>query len=564
MFSKIKIFFIFIIVCNFEASAQSMFQLSVIQTDSSEIKFLTRNKFQQKHKTKESLNEELFFIINKLHNSGYISASFDSVKYDSLQVKAFIYSGQQYVLLNNPFENIDENILRRNNLKTKNFAGKILQYNEIQKNIEKIVTYYENNGFPFAEVRAEEIFVDTNSVFLKLKVTENQFYRIDSIILKGEPIISKNYLEHYLNISTNDIYNESEIQKIENRLKNSEFLNEIRTADIEFSPTQAALFLYLEKKKANRFDGIAGIMTNNKTDSKIILTGNVNLLLFNSFKRGEKLQFNWERTESQSQRLVLNLGYPYFFKTALGIDYRFELQKNDSSFIRLQNLFNLQYFSGGNNYISAFYEKRSSFPLPSATSLSELATVKSQLWGFSFFSENLDNKYNPRKGYSISARLGLGKRLADTLQSENMWEAQLSGFLFYPMLSAFAIKFELQGKYLKTNTLYQNELYRFGGMKTLRGFNEDEFFASQFLIGIVELRYLFEEKSYFSLFYNLAYYEQPTSYNTVTDFPQGFGTGVSFFTNSGIFSVGYSLGKQFDNKIDMKSAKIYFGYVNTF
>ena len=51
---------------------------------------------------------------------------------------------------------------------------------------------------------------------------------------------------------------------------------------------------------------------------------------------------------------------------------------------------------------------------------------------------------------------------------------------------------------------------------------------------------------------------------TIIDFPYGFGIGVNFNTNSGIFSLAYALGKQFDNSFDLRSAKIHFGFSNQF
>jgi len=50
----------------------------------------------------------------------------------------------------------------------------------------------------------------------------------------------------------------------------------------------------------------------------------------------------------------------------------------------------------------------------------------------------------------------------------------------------------------------------------------------------------------------------------MSDNPFGFGAGMSFETKAGIFSIMYALGKQFDNPIDMKSAKIHFGIISTF
>ena len=48
------------------------------------------------------------------------------------------------------------------------------------------------------------------------------------------------------------------------------------------------------------------------------------------------------------------------------------------------------------------------------------------------------------------------------------------------------------------------------------------------------------------------------------DRPFGVGAGISFDTRAGIFSLNYAIGKQFNNPIDFKTAKIHFGFVSVF
>jgi len=48
------------------------------------------------------------------------------------------------------------------------------------------------------------------------------------------------------------------------------------------------------------------------------------------------------------------------------------------------------------------------------------------------------------------------------------------------------------------------------------------------------------------------------------DVPFGFGAGGAIETKVGVFGITYAMGKQLDNKINFRSAKIHFGYVNYF
>ena len=55
--------------------------------------------------------------------------------------------------------------------------------------------------------------------------------------------------------------------------------------------------------------------------------------------------------------------------------------------------------------------------------------------------------------------------------------------------------------------IYQNELFRFGGLNTLRGFNEEELFASVKGLLTVEYRFLLDQSSNVFVFYDQCMYE---------------------------------------------------------
>jgi hemolysin activation/secretion protein len=112
--------------------------------------------------------------------------------------------------------------------------------------------------------------------------------------------------------------------------------------------------------------------------------------------------------------------------------------------------------------------------------------------------------------------------------------------------------------------LFINELFRIGGIRTLKGFDEQAIFASTYLIVNTELRYLLQQNSNVILFWNGAYYRNSVRSPVLTDRPYGFGAGFNFETGAGIFSIFYAVGKEFNNPIDFNKAKVHFGFVNYF
>ena len=107
-------------------------------------------------------------------------------------------------------------------------------------------------------------------------------------------------------------------------------------------------------------------------------------------------------------------------------------------------------------------------------------------------------------------------------------------------------------------------MLRIGGLHTLRGVDEESIFASFYSITTIEYRFILEQNSFLYLFTDGAFWEKRTANAYSLDRPYSFGVGMNFETNAGIFSISYAVGKQFDNPIQFRSAKIHFGFINFF
>ena len=262
------------------------------------------------------------------------------------------------------------------------------------------------------------------------------------------------------------------------------------------------------------------------------------------------------------------------------MDLGFSIYKRDSAFLDVIRDAGVQYLLAKGNYIKATVtSKKSSTTAPSAM-LSELpaaTNISVLLYGLAFRSDHLDYTPNPRKGFSIKASAGAGTRelknmssnasAFDSLASKSsQYQATYETDLFIPLAGRSVFNLGMRGGHLISPTYFQNELFRIGGFKTLRGFDEESIFASSYDILNLELRYLLEQNSYLSAFWNGAYYENRAHYlaGDPYDMPFGFGAGITFDTKLGIFSVSYALGKQFDNPIQVRAGKVSFGLVNNF
>ena len=134
---------------------------------------------------------------------------------------------------------------------------------------------------------------------------------------------------------------------------------------------------------------------------------------------------------------------------------------------------------------------------------------------------------------------------------------------YWKLAARHTIKTNFDGKYFYAPNIFQNEMYRLGGINSLRGFDDQSIFTPYYAMGNVEYRFLLSKNSFFGAFFNAALVQ-----NSVTrkgfDYPYGFGVSAAIETKAGVFGITYAMGTQLGNKFTFNSAKIHFGYVNYF
>lgn len=525
------------------------------------------------------LKNELININKQLSSRSFLTNSVDSIIVDSSNFVAYFHLGKQYKWASLRTQTIDEGVLSKIGFRDKLYNNKPFNQKQLHNFYEKVIAFYENNGYPFASIRLDSVVVENNTLSGLVHIEKNNLYKIDSVIIKGTATVSDQYIKNYIRIKENDLYSELAVRKMSTRIKELPFVAEVQPPKIYFNEKSAKIILLLKKKNASRFNGILGIVPDE--NGKVRLNGDVKLNLINPFKKGEEIEFNWRAIQNNAQDLKLNLVYPFLLNSPFGLDYSFNLYKKDSTYIDVFNKIGVRYILKGNNYFSLFYHNKTSNLLTqtgfaSLTVLPSFADISTQLYGIGIYNANLDYRLNPRKGYEISINGSLGNKkirknaqineqLYDGLNlNSTLYTLNSDLALYVPIRKRSVVKLAAKTGYTFNENLFDNELLRIGGLKTLRGVDEEAIFASFYSIQTLEYRFLLEQNSYLYTFFDWAYYEKDTKDNFLSDRPYSFGLGMSFETNAGIFSVSYAVGKQFDNPIQFRSAKIHFGFVNFF
>jgi hemolysin activation/secretion protein len=257
------------------------------------------------------------------------------------------------------------------------------------------------------------------------------------------------------------------------------------------------------------------------------------------------------------------------------------MYKKDTTYLNLERGIGFRYLFTGKSYLKIYYALHTTDLLSverykNNNTLPPFLDMNTDYYGIAAKISNLDYIYNPRKGFLVNTDVSAGLRKVkinnnldeamyediDLKTTNYTWNSQLEYYI--PIWKHNTILLANKTGYLRGDKLFENELFRIGGLKSLRGFDEESIIASMYSIFTLEIRYLFEKNAFFSVFSDGAYYEKDTKDDFVHDKPFGIGAGINFETRAGIFSLNYAVGKQFNNPIDLKTAKVHFGFIGVF
>ncbi|CAG5084494.1 POTRA domain-containing protein [Parvicella tangerina] len=522
--------------------------------------------------------DELYF---DLIGKGFLGCSIDSiVKNDSLQqADVYVFLGKQYQLSGIELDSLSRLALVESGKVGLFQSKKKLTPRVYKRIIETILEFYENNGYPFVSVKLTGAEWSKSVLHGTLSTELNGKVKFGDINLKGNLVIDDEVLSLITGIEEGAYFDQSRLDKMDNYLKSYPFIKIVRPSEYEFVNEECNVFLYLDKRNANFFNAILGVLPNNQ--GEINITGDAKIKLVNALNKGEQFKINWRKLLPLTQNLNLEASIPFVFRMPVGVGGTFDLYKKDTSFLDVVSKLEVQYKLGQHLSFSGFFRNKTSNLLSTekyqyVTQLPDFADIRNNEYGGGVQWQTLDFIYNPSRGWLTELELAVGDKKINqnAALNEELYEGlKLRSTQFYlkgnverfmKIYRKNILRIGVSGGWVLNDNLFKNELFRLGGLNTLRGFDEESLFASGFALGTLEYRFLLEEFSNLFVFGQMMYYEQSIKDTYLKDLPYSVGAGINFQTKPGIFSVSYSLGSQQGNPLLFRSAKIHFGFVNYF
>ncbi len=415
-------------------------------------------------------------------------------------------------------------------------------------------TEISNQGDPFSFLQLDEISKkDTSTLSANLVLSSKSQRFIDKIIVKGYEKFPKSYLRHYLNIKKGQTFNLSDIKNKSSVINDLRFANQIKDPEVLFTKDSTILYVYIEKVKSNTFDGFLGFGTNTETN-KIEFDGYLNLNLTNNLNYGESLKLLYKSDENEQKTFDINTTFPYIFRTPLGIDLNLNIFKRDSSFINVSQKAKLFYQINPNNQISLGINSIKSENLLNSN-VTTITDFKSDYYTANYTHTRSQN-YNILfpTNFLFDITLGLGNRNSEG-EDERQTKVELNTFKIFNLNDKNSFYSRLNFAYLDSDSYLENELFRFGGINSIRGFEENSLTANLYTVLNTEYRYQLNNTLYVNSVIDAAYFED--NFNSIKEKLFGFGFGFGLLTNSGLFKLNYSVGKTENQKFKFSNSKLH-------
>ncbi|HQW39971.1 MAG TPA: hypothetical protein PK149_02300 [Flavobacteriales bacterium] len=512
--------------------------------------------------------------VNFLQGKGYLEATIDTCYITGDTSTCPLAMGRFYQWARLSPRGVPTEIASEARIREKLYANRPIDPRQVRDLLTDLLSRSENNGHPFAKVWLDSIRTEGTGMVATIMMDQGRLVNYDSVVVKGTLRTNRRFLQASIGIRPGDLYNEALVQSIERRVRELPFVTQKQRPYVQFTPESTKLYLFLDTRKASSINGVLGLQPNAIT-GKVALTGDIDLKLRNALKRGEAIDLNFRSLQNSTQDLKVHTNLPFAFNTPFGIDGSLKLFKRDSTFLELNSRGGVEYLLTRGDKLTVFVNSKSSDRLGSnVIAQPGLADVKLLSYGLAVTRERFDYRFNPKRGHSILLEGSAGRKRTsqavfgqleqpvDTRTTQIEISGVFVGHIGFGRRST--LRLVAQGGQMVNKDLYTNELYRVGGLKTLRGANEASIFCSSYAIGTVEYRYVFEENSNFFLFVDQAWWENQVKDRFATDTPLGFGVGTTFETKAGLFSLTYALGQQFGAPIELRAGKVHFGFISLF
>ncbi len=514
------------------------------------------------HLLKEKQQELLQFLARK----GYLEAKIDSIRLrkstlnsQSEELIIWISAGPLFLIKNIKIKS--DSIPQADYLKLmKSASGKPFDQDVLQRDIDDLLKFAADQGFPFARAEIVQIKQIRKSkraeVEIVLKIMEGKRVFVKDVIIKGLEYTRPEVVLRELYFTSGMTFSQRWFNKIEPRLHRMQLFKMVQPpAIIRIAPDTVLILQNLKEGNPTTFDGVVGYVppaTNSKKNTGYF-TGLIDLSFRNLFGTGRKFKIYWEKSDRLSENFNTQYQEPWIFNLPLDAGLSFSRQVRDTLYIAYNFQLTSQFHFNEN--LSFFLNFNRQSINPDSLASWQQGLIKNRIYGLEIglTYDTRDYPLNPRSGlfyqsgysYGLKQNLGPAALISRDSLKKNIGLGSLQlQFEWYKSLfknQVLATKFNLKNK--RGTYLQLSDYFWFGGSQSVRGYRERQF--SGFLVAWMNLEYRFivGRNARVFLFTDWGYYKTKIKNKEQQKALRGIGLGLRFETPMGIMGVDYGVAR---------------------
>ena len=159
----------------------------------------------------------------------------------------------------------------------------------------------------------------------------------------------------------------------------------------------------------------------------------------------------------------------------------------------------------------------------------------------------------------LEVSVAFGKRSAALELKQR--QIRLKGFQIFNLNPKNSIFLKVHLEELQSDQYLLNELLRFGGITSVRGFRENSLFATRLGVFCSEYRYRFSQGLFVHSVIDAGYFQDSNNKDYQIF---GFGFGFGLLSNGGLLRLTYANGKTKNIPFDLSESKLHLSFTSTF
>ena len=454
-------------------------------------------------------------------------------------------------------EALSESALRR---AMRLHAGDPLDQYVLDADLRALRTAYRDAGYPLAEVRVASIEPKgLQAATVRIAIDEGPQIWLKAVEVTGAERTNPDYVARAAGLTYEAPLRDFDPDAVRQHVQDTGLFRQVDRPAMQIDADGGTTLTFaLEERPPGVFDLVLGLLPDGGEEGGTSFVGSGRLELENVFGGGREADLALDRRPGRSSTVDVRLRDPFVLGQALDAEVAFAGEQRDSSYSARTYRGSLGYEVRPDWQLRGTVRRAVTRPGPQGQALQEgeqrVARSQSWLGGVGLRIDQTDRRRAPRQGLRADVLVEQGRQQrarrividADTVRTqETTQQTRIEGTLrtFWPIGTRQTVVIGAEAQALLSSTYDNSDLFRLGGYKSLRGYDEDRFAGRAVGRGLAEYRLFVDRSSFVFVFAEIGGVDRPMIEGRTGErsWHPSAGLGTELSTGLGRVNISYAM-----------------------